>query len=405
MKRYLKDYVLTVGKVEDAIYDCLKNKWRRRDVSYFLAEYMMKDDEDIHSVARRCKKIAYYKSTRYLLYETITKAAVAIYTEIENRKIILRSIEYQYRYDIASDKMREIGISSIKQQIYDYLVVNACKKMLMAKIGFYQAASIKHRGQVFGKKAIERWIRNDKKNTKCYYKCDIKKYYPSVNKRILKRMLRRDIKDNDILYVAFFLIDTYKGGLCIGSYLSQFLANYYLSYAYHYITEQSYSVRIKKNRKRIRINHVKHVLFYMDDIIIFSSSMKLLKRAIRDFNWYIANKLELVVKPNSEIGNARTSRIDMMGYYMSIKNTLIRPKIFKKLSRLFLRLKNRSTRFSLHISRRALSFYGWVKHSNLYNFVHKFKINKTIYKCKKEVGYHDKCNFYRETDQLQLLSA
>ena len=53
MKRYLKDYVLTVGKVEDAIYDCLKNKWRRRDVSYFLAEYMMKDDEDIHSVARR----------------------------------------------------------------------------------------------------------------------------------------------------------------------------------------------------------------------------------------------------------------------------------------------------------------------------------------------------------------
>lgn len=47
MKRYLKDYVLTVGKVEDAIYDCLKNKWRRRDVSYFLAEYMMKDDEDI----------------------------------------------------------------------------------------------------------------------------------------------------------------------------------------------------------------------------------------------------------------------------------------------------------------------------------------------------------------------
>ena len=80
------------------------------------------------------------------------------------------------------------------------------------------------------------------------YKCDIKKYYPSVNKRILKRMLRRDIKDNDILYVAFFLIDTYKGGLCIGSYLSQFLANYYLSYAYHYITEQSYSCLLYTSR-------------------------------------------------------------------------------------------------------------------------------------------------------------
>ena len=52
MKRYLKDYVLTTNKVEEAIYDCLKNKWRRKDVSYFLAEYMMNDGDDFDDKVR-----------------------------------------------------------------------------------------------------------------------------------------------------------------------------------------------------------------------------------------------------------------------------------------------------------------------------------------------------------------
>ena len=82
MKRYLKNYVLTIGDVEASIYDCLKHKWRRKDVSYFLAEYMKKDGDDIHKVARYCRKIAYHKQTRYLLYDTISQAAVRLYEEI-----------------------------------------------------------------------------------------------------------------------------------------------------------------------------------------------------------------------------------------------------------------------------------------------------------------------------------
>ena len=64
------------------------------------------------------------------------------------------------------------------------------------------------------------------------------------------------------------LIATYGDvGICIGSYLSQHLANYYLSYAYHYIEDNCFYTRRGK-----RINSIDHKLFYMDDIILFSSN-------------------------------------------------------------------------------------------------------------------------------------
>ena len=397
MKRYLKNYILTVDKVEEAIYDCLRHKWKRTDVSYFLAAYYECDGKNIHERAKICKEYAKSKETRYKLYEAISKAAYSMYQEIENRDIVLNPIVYQMRYDRTSEKIREIGISTIKQQVYDYLIVNACKKMFMAKIGYFQCASIPKRGQIFGKKKIERWIRKDYKNSRYYYKCDIKKYYPSVNIKNLEKFLHRDIKCDDILYVIHFLLGTYKGGLCIGSYLSQYLANYYISYAYHHITENSFSIRRRKNGDIVRVNNATHVLFYMDDIIIFSGSVKRLERAVKDFKRYITDVLLLTIKENDGVFRTRTTKVDMMGYCVSIKNTIIRPRIFKKIRRLFLRVKGRTENLSLHISRRILSHYGWLKHSDLYPFCKRFKIKTIVGRAKKVVSYYDKRGILGET--------
>ena len=405
MKRYLKDYALTATKVEEAIYDCFKHKWRRKDVAYFLAEYQMKEGDDIHEVAKEIRKTIYYKPTRYLVSDLITQISYKLYFEIMDRELILRPIKYELKYDATSDKVREIGVSSIKQQIYDYLAVNACYHMFMAKIGFYQCASLKKRGQVYGKKAIERWLRKDPAGTRYFYKCDIRKYYPSVNTKKLKKFLRRDIKNDDILFVIFTLIDTYKSGLCIGSYLSQFLANYYLSYAYHYITENSFSIRRAKSGEHFRVNNLTHILFYMDDIIMFSGNLKLLKRGMNDFTRYIEDELDLTIKPNSGVSRTKVDKIDMMGFVITPKITILRKRIYKKIFRLFLRLNHRTERLSLHIARRALSYNGWLKYSNLYLFTKRYNVKAIVRQAKKVVKYYDKRNFSRETEYVQLLSA
>lgn len=398
MKRYLKDYCLTIEDVEIGIFAYLKNKWKRKDVSYFLAEYCIQGGEDIHEAARRCRKLARKAATRHFLYETIQKIAYSLFLEIEERRIVLKPIEYQLRLDKSSNKIREIGISSVKQQIYDYVAVTVCKEMFIAKIGYYQCASISKKGQVFGKNSIEKWLKTDSINCRCYYKCDIRQYYPSVDKNKLKELLSRDIKNEDILYLIFALLDTYKDGLCIGSYLSQYLANYYLSYAYHFIAEQSFSIRRTKDGQIVRVNHVKHQLYYMDDIIMFSSSKKLLLRAVRDFENYISDELHLSIKEGAGIHDTRTESIDMMGYQISSEYTIMRKRIYDRVFRIMLRGKRKrhTEKFSVHFSRKVLAYHGWIKNSNVYAFRKRLKIDDTVNEARKAVQEYDKNHIHRQ---------
>lgn len=275
MKRYLKNFNLTYEFVRTSIYDCLnQQRWKRRDTAFLLADfkqlYMYENKQPLISkkeLVKQIQKVVYQDKT--MLYELVDYMSLKIYEEICDRKISLEPIRYEKRIDGISKKVREIGISSMKQQLYDYIIVNACKEMFNAKIGHYQCASLPLKGQVFGKGAIETWIRTNPKQCKYIFKADIKKFYPSVDHKILKDLLARDIKNETILYILYILIDTYKEGLCIGSYLCQYLANYILSYPYHYVSEMLYTERRGK-----RINLINHVLFYMDDVILFGSSKK-----------------------------------------------------------------------------------------------------------------------------------
>lgn len=48
---------------------------------------------------------------------------------------------------------------------------------------------------------------------------DIKKFYPSINHKILKRILRKKIKDKELLQLLSEVIDSAEG-VPIGNYLS-----------------------------------------------------------------------------------------------------------------------------------------------------------------------------------------
>ena len=206
MKRFCKNFVFTEEYIRKCLSDCLKRRWRRKDVAYFLAGYAIRHkmtDKSLHDAAKSIRHYVYSdtkaRKNVKTLFPVISKDLLE---EINNNCIPLRKIHYQNRTDKASGKERRIGIASIKQQVYDYIVINAIKPMLNAKIGPYQCASIKGRGQIFGKKAIERWIRKEESATKYYCKEDIYHYYPSIPRDRLKKLLARDIKNEVILELS-----------------------------------------------------------------------------------------------------------------------------------------------------------------------------------------------------------
>lgn len=397
MKRYLSKFDLSYEFVKYSIYDCLdgttsgKQRWTRHDTSCFIAEYVQKwvsqytsDIPPAHILAKRIRKIA--RTDRTVLHKMVDYIAKEMYLEIINHNIQLSPIVYEERYDTSAKKMRNIGIASMKQQCYDYIAVNACKKMFLAKIGHYQCASLSEKGQIFGKNAIETWIRTNPKQCKWVFKCDIKKFYPSVNHNIIKKYLRRDIKNDRVLYLLYTLIDTYDEGLCIGSYLSQFLANYFLSYPYHYVSEMLYTTR-----RDNRINLVNHVLFYMDDILLLGSSKKNVKKASKLLEEYL-NNMDLKLKPSYQLFPLDSRPIDMMGYKIYTYKTTIRKRIFDRANKVYLKAKRNKFELTLEDAYKVVSYHGYFKHSWSKKYFKKVKLKKTLKNAKEVISNASKSN-------------
>lgn len=413
MKRYLKDFKLTVPFIEDAIYECLnsrgnsKKRWKRLDVAYFLSDYLISFGRN-RGLNRH--DLAHYINDYIMNHEDFKKAftnlihdiAVSIFNEIDTQSITLEPIKYIDKVDASSGKVRKIGLASVKQQVYDYIAVNACKTMFLNKIGTYQCASIKGRGQIYGKKAIEKWIRKNPRSCKWVWKGDIEKFYPSVPHDKLKRLLKRDIKNSIVIYILFTLINTYIKGLCIGSYLSQFLANYFLSYAYHHLSEQCFKIRKKRNGTIQRVRLISHLLFYMDDVVIFSPSKKDLKLCIKALNKYLSVQLGLKIKNNEQLFKLDSRPIDMMGYRIYTDKTTIRKRIFKRANKVICRYRSPETIMSVKDAKSIMAYKGYFDNADSIKYKRKHKCERIFEHARKVIKNENKGFVHGKTATISL---
>jgi hypothetical protein len=289
--------------------------------------------------------------------------AVEITERIKRRDLSLPPIQYHNRIDPSSGKERRLGVESAMQQCMNYVAVYALMPMLKAKVGPFQCASIPKRGQVYGKKVLEKWIRKDPKGTKYYDKMDVRHCFKSIKCRTVRRLLERDIRKNSILiWFVTALVNTYEDGLSIGSFLSQWLCNYVMSYLYHYAAEMLY-----KERRGERKNLITHILMFMDDIIIFGSSKRDVKLASKAIEEYTLTQLGLQIKPNHNIKETAKEPPDMMGFVVASECTTIRARTFVRARRALIRAWDRMQNglpILLQNARRIISYRGYFLHTN-----------------------------------------
>lgn len=114
-----------------------------------------------------------------------------------------------------------------------------------------------------------------------YYilKCDISKFFASIDQERLKQKLKRRIKDQDALNIVFKIIESEDIGLGIGNMTSQILAIFYLNDMDHFIKE-----KLK----------IKYYIRYQDDFLLFHKSKDYLKYCFEEIKRYLKKeKLEL----------------------------------------------------------------------------------------------------------------
>ncbi len=340
----------------------MDKKYKRNDVIKYLSHVSGIKENQIRYIQYRYGKRAMYPITEIIISD--------LQDEITHNNVHFPAIWYREKIDGSSGKVRRIGIQNIKQQLYDYIAVEGLNPIL-ARIGEYQYASIKGRGTTKGKEVIYRWIQN--RNMKYFVKLDVKKCFESIDHEKLMGFLKTRINNDMLLNLIQTLIESFECGLSIGSYLSQYLCNLYMSILYHCIKEELYKFRRGK-----RLNLAKHCMIYMDDILMIGSSQKDLEKATK-FVIRKAKEMGLTIKDNYQIRKIDGNCIDMMGFKIYRTHVEIRGRIFLRVRRSFRRARKN---IPLRIAKKCLSYYGYLKHTNSRKIERKWKVRETIKKCK-----------------------
>lgn len=285
-------------------------------------------------------------------------------------------------------KRRDIDCPCLKDHIIHWMLVMAIKKPLMRGMYKHSYGSIPGRGIDGARRTVERWIQHDPK-CKYFVKLDIRKFYPSVDQKRLKAKFRRVIKDDRILNVIDQVIGCIPKGLPIGTYTSQWFANFYLQELDHHVVQDLYKLRRGK-----RISYVSHYLRYMDDMLLFGTSRRDLEKAVHEIIRYCRDELGLEIKPVWQIQQVASfarkpngrrvladgaAPVDIVGYRFYREHTEVRSNIYLHTQRLAAKaaksLRKHGSILLAH-AQAVNSLAGWFSHADSQRYLH--ALNETI---------------------------
>lgn len=216
-------------------------------------------------------------------------------------------------------------------------------------------ACIKKRGIHDGLMRVKKDLK-DIEGTRYCLKIDVKKFYPSINHDILKSIIRKKIKDKNLLFILDEIIDS-APGVPIGNYLSQYFANLYLSYFDHYMKE---------------IQQVKYYHRYADDIVILHNDKNYLHALLVNISDYFHQNLKLEVKKNYQVFPVNSRGIDYLGYKTFHTHVLLRKSIKQRMFRSLRKIN--TSNYKLKMS----AYNGWLTHCNSINLQNKINDMKSF---------------------------
>lgn len=269
-------------------------------------------------------------------------------------------------------------------QIIHWALMLQIQPIIMRGMYAYNCGSVPGRGTSLGQKMLRRWLDDDKKNTKHCLKLDVRKFYPSIDNEVLKGKFRKIIKDKDCLWLIDQIIDSNQG-LPIGNYTSQWFANFFLQDLDHFIKETL---------------HTKYYMRYVDDLVLLGGNKRKLHQARILISEHLeADKLEL--KGNWQVFRVDKRDIDFLGLRFFRDKTILRKRNALRIRR---RMNKISKKRSMNYSDASaiISYWGWIKRSDSYNFYNKnVKPKVNISRARKVVSKHGKANSVCRASGLQ----
>jgi len=268
---------------------------------------------------------------------------------------------YQSFY-VNDPKQRHIHKAKVSDRVVHHLLYTFLYN-LFDKSFIYDSYSCRlNKGTHKGMERLGQFARRVSQNytTDCWaLKCDIKKFFASVDHKVLLNLLKEKIQDEDIIWLIKQIIDGFysdkgKGkGMPLGNLTSQIFANIYLNELDQFV------------KHKLKVHYY---IRYADDFLFLDCDKRRLNEYIITVETFLNDCLKLKLHPGKIILRKLEWGIDFLGYivlpYYILPRTKTKNRIFEKLKE-----KVGSENFNQSLQ----SYLGYLKHAKSYKITQNLK--------------------------------
>lgn len=239
----------------------------------------------------------------------------------------LVSGEYSHRpyqqFTIHDPKQRQIHKATVADRIVHQAIVTAIELLFEQRFIYDSYSCRVSKGTHAGVRRLQSFLRQASKNStqKVYVlKCDVRKYFASVDHEILLRLIARRVENDEILELIRTIILSHGAatgtGIPLGNITSQLFANIYL-HELDWFMKQTLSV--------------KRYARYCDDFVVVSTDRIYLQNLIAPISRSLQTELQLDLHPTKVSIGSWDQGVDFLGYILRPHATTLRAKTRRRM--------------------------------------------------------------------------
>ena len=251
-------------------------------------------------------------------------------------------------FNISDPKPRNIHKASVRDRLLHHAMYRKLYPLFDAKFIFHSYSCRKNKRTHRALDAFTKMARSKSSNhtrTCWVLKCDIKKFFASIDQKILLSILEKHVADREVLWlleriIGSFCTDSDKG-LPLGNLTSQLLVNVYMN---------EFDQFVKHTLK------AKYYIRYVDDFVVVSRNKEHLLKVLEDMKAFLENELQLEMHPKKISIHTVASGVDFLGGVHfpchKVLRTVTKRRMIKRMQK------------ELHSTQAIYSYRGLLMHGN-----------------------------------------
>ena len=234
-----------------------------------------------------------------------------------------RYVHGTYRtFAVTDSKRRVIKAAPFRDRVVHHAVCNVIEPILDRAFIYDSYACRKGKGTHAAVKRLNCYIQTLNRERESSHlprvyclKCDISRFFESIDGTLLLDIVRKKIHDGDLLWLVRTIIESNARGIPIGNLTSQLFANAYLNELDHFVK------RVLKERFYLR---------YMDDFLILGADKEHLRAVREEVRAFLNDRLRLSLHPKKAEVAPVDKGVDFLGYVIRGKLLRLRKSTVKR---------------------------------------------------------------------------